>query len=102
LSELIGISAVYLSNIENGVRSAPSEKVLNAISDVLELSDREKIMLFDLAASSKKSGTVAIDIAGYIKENKCVSNALRTAMNLNIDNADWENFIGLMEKKYLK
>ena len=101
-ANLVGISAAYLSSIESGCRTAPTEKILVKLADVLMMSDRDKILMSDLAASSKKKGMVATDIADYISENKYVSNAIRTAMNLHIDKDDWENFICLMEKKYLK
>ncbi|MGN0475963.1 MAG: helix-turn-helix domain-containing protein [Ruminococcus sp.] len=102
LAGLVGISAAYLSSIESGCRTAPTEKILVKLADVLMLSDRDKTFMSDLAAASKNKGMVATDIADYISENKHVSNAIRTAMNLHIDKDDWENFIGLMEKKYLK
>lgn len=102
LAGLVGISPTYLSSIESGCRTAPTEKILVKLADVLMMSDRDKILMSDLAASSKKKGMVATDIADYISKNKYVSNAIRTAMNLHIDKDDWENFIGLMEKKYLK
>ncbi|MGO5175116.1 helix-turn-helix domain-containing protein [Ruminococcus sp. LCP21S3_E8] len=101
-ANLVGISPAYLSSIESGCRTAPTEKVLAKMSEVLMLSDRDKTFMSDLAASSKKKGMVATDIADYISKNKYVSNAIRTAINLHIDKDDWENFIGLMEKKYLK
>lgn len=98
-ANLVGISPAYLSSIESGCRTAPTEKVLAKMSEVLMLSDKEKTFMSDLAASSKKKGMVATDIADYISKNKYVSNAIRTAINLHIDKDDWENFIGLMEKK---
>ena len=101
-ANLVGISAAYLSSIESGCRTAPTEKVLVKMSEVLMLSDRDKTFMSDLAAASKNKGMVATDIADYISENNYVSNAIRTAMDLHIDKDDWENFIGLMEKKYLK
>lgn len=101
-ADIIGISTTYLSSIENGCRTAPTKKVLMKISEVLMLSDKEKNLMYDLAAASKKNAMVATDIADYISENKYVSNVIRTAIKLHIDKNDWESFIGLMEKKYLK
>lgn len=102
LAGLVGISAAYLSSIESGCRTAPTEKILVKLADVLMMSEKDKTIMFDLAAASKNKGMVATDIADYISENNYVSNAIRSAMNLHIDKDDWENFIGLMEKKYLK
>lgn len=99
LASMIGVSAVYVSSMEKGKRSAPTYPVLMKIADVLMLSEEEKVLMLDLAAKSKKSLSLAEDLLEYINNNEIVHKALRTAKKCNATDDDWQNFIdSLMEK----
>ncbi len=100
LSREIGVSPVYVSNIETGVRSAPSMEILLKISKVLILSKDEQEYLFDLAAESKNTPAIANDLIIYINENKIVHDALRNAKRLNISDEDWNYFLSYIANKY--
>lgn len=99
-SELIGVSPVYASNIETGIRSAPSIEILLKISKVLILSNDEQEYLLDLAAKSKNAPSIAIDLIVYINENKIVHDTLRAAKRLNISKDDWNYFLSYIVSKY--
>lgn len=99
-AELIGVSPVYASNIETGIRSAPSKEILLKISKVLILSKDEQEYLLDLAAESKNTPSIASDLIIYINENKTVHDALRTAKRLNISKDDWNYFSSYIVSKY--
>lgn len=100
-SREIGISAEYLSKIENGFRAAPNEEVLVKMATKLMLSPEEKEKLYDLAADSKPYLSLASDLLLYIKQNKSIHKALRLAKRCGANEEDWQNFIELLSKKYL-
>lgn len=52
-SKMVGVSPEYLSKIENNLRSAPRDIILEKIADKLSLSLGDREILFDLAAESK-------------------------------------------------
>lgn len=96
----IGISPVYASNIENSVRPAPSYSILKRITKVLVLDDDNKAKMFDLAAQSKNSSTLAYDLAEYINQNNSAYKTIRTAAKYNADEKDWQKFAEYISKKY--
>ena len=95
-------SVAYISSIENGRRTAPSETVLERFADVLCLSNEDRFYMFDLAAKSKAKPTLATDLVTYINENKHIRDVLRLSKELNVESSDWENFMKVIECKYLK
>lgn len=100
-SRQIGISAEYLSKIENGQRPAPSIEVLEKITIQLLLSPQEKEILYDLAADSKPYLALAPDLLVYIKENNSIHKALRLAKRCEANEEDWQVFIEFLTNKYL-
>lgn len=96
----IGISLVYASNIENGIRPAPSYEVLLKISKILVLNEDEQDLMFDLAAKSKNTPSIANDLVIYVNDNNIVYAALRKAKRLNISDEDWNDFIDNISEKY--
>ena len=89
-SELIGISATYLSKIENGLKPAPKECVLEKIADVFMLNEDEKEQFYDLAAKTKGDKALAKDLIEYINENEIIHKTLRTSKRLDINPGEWE------------
>ncbi len=92
-AEMIEVSPVYVSSMEKGRRAAPTNRVLMKIAKVLSLSEEEKVLMFDLAAKSKRALTLADDLLEYINDNEIVHKALRTAKKRNADNEVWQRFI---------
>lgn len=66
LAKDVGISYVYLLDVERGTRPIPSNSVLLALSEHLPFRDGEKERFFDLAAA--ESNTVPLDIANYLSK----------------------------------
>ncbi len=91
LAEAIHVTAPYISDIEKGRRNAPVMEKLKILSEYLELSEEEEIIMFDLAGD-KKDG-IPPDLPDYIKGNTQVVSALRTARALGADKDDWQRFI---------
>jgi transcriptional regulator with XRE-family HTH domain len=100
-SRQIGISPEYLSKIENGLRYAPKDEVLERIANVLLFSPEEKEILYDLAAESKQRLSLASDLIVYINETDNVHTALRLAKRSGANEEDWQKFIAYLSKKYL-
>lgn len=91
LADRVGISRAYLSQLEHGVRVNPDPAVIIKIAKVLDLTDAEAAVLFDMYAM--KTGQLAPDIAEYIRSNKSVQMALRYACNNGVPVEIWEQFI---------
>lgn len=91
MAEKMGITPPYLSDIEKDRRNPPEMEKLCQISRILNLSDEEETLMFDLAG--KKRNSVAPDLPEYIMNRNYVSAALRTARDLDADEADWMRFV---------
>ena len=100
-SRIIGISPEYLSKIENNLRSAPKDIIVERIADVLFLNNEEREKLFDLAAESKPCLSLASDLVKYVKENKMVYKTLRFAKRNELTNSDWQKILEHITKTYL-
>lgn len=91
----IGISAAYLSDVENGNRYPP-QKYLSALIDKLGLSTGEMEIFYDLVG--RESGNY-IDINIYLKDNENARKALRLAIQKNMTSSDWQIIIDEFIKK---
>lgn len=93
LSDTLGISQVYMCDIEKGRRRL-SDEFLPRLADILLLSEDEVCDMYDLAAMSK--GNVSADISDYIMNNSVVRKALRLAKKHDINDDFWYEFIRLI------
>jgi transcriptional regulator with XRE-family HTH domain len=98
----IGISPVYLCNIEKSRRPLTAVDILERIADVLLLGKDEKALLLDLAAKSKSIPIVAADLPEYINERDIVRVALRTAKDVDATDEEWQEFIERLNKRIKK
>lgn len=99
LASLAGVSATYVSNIENGWRPAPSMDVVRRLAEAFDLSEKEKLLFYDIAAVGR-SGMVAVDVAEYIKSSAAANDAIRSLMEIGIMDEDWQDFVARMKEKY--
>lgn len=97
LSNALGISAVYICDIEKDRRPVTDE-ILEKLPDLLCLSESETNEMYDLAAISKRN-TVSADLPEYIMEKDIVRAALRTAKKYNVTDKQWEDFIRRITKE---
>ena len=74
----LDLSPVYMSNIENDRRAAPSQEYLERMALLLQLDKPEREWMLDLAAKSKQN-RVSADLPDYIMDREIVRAALRTA-----------------------
>lgn len=87
----LGISHAYYNAFELGTRKAPEQDMQDKIADVLELSDDERLLLYDLAGKTR--GIVAADLPDYINDNLYIRVALRTARDSKASQEQWLRFI---------
>ena len=95
LANALGISAVYMCDIEKDRRPAPADMLKN-LPRILQLSETEINLMHDLAAKSRNS--VSADLPEYIMEKDIVRAALRTAKKHNVTDKQWEDFIKRITK----
>lgn len=81
----------YLSDVEKDRRNPFDLEKLNMLSDILMLSEEEKVEMLDLVGKKRKA--VAPDIPEYIMERDYVSVALRTARDLDASEQEWSEFV---------
>ena len=96
-ADALHIAPSYMSDIEKGKRNAPTQDILENMSQILKLNDEDKNTLFDLAANSKNE--IAQDLTTYVSENPKVRVALRRAKELNLGDDDWLRIIDEMINK---
>ena len=90
LAEALGISQVYMCDIEKGRRRI-SEALLPRLAELLKLSEEESYEMYDLAAQAKN--TVSADVAEYIMQNDIVRRLIRTAQKIGVSDDIWQEFI---------
>lgn len=101
MAKEVGISPVYLCNIEKGRRPMTQEDTLDKIANVLLLDKNDKALLLDLAAKSKNI-LVAVDLPEYINERDIVRVALRTAKDVDATDEEWQEFIDKLESRIVR
>lgn len=97
LAAAVKISPEYICDIEKGRRTAVSDEILDSLIRVLELSETETELMYDLAAIARN--TVSADLPQYIMENELVRAAIRTAKKNNVPDEKWEKFINEIIRK---
>ncbi len=71
----LDLSPVYMSNIENDRRAAPSQEYLERMALLLQLDKPEREWMLDLAAKSKQN-RVSADLPDYIMDREIVRAAI--------------------------
>ena len=79
----VGISYVYLLDIEKGARMAPKESILIALADKLEFHEGERELFFDLAA--KERNGIPADVTKYILEHEEIIEVVRALNNSPVE-----------------
>jgi transcriptional regulator with XRE-family HTH domain len=100
LAAELGVSAVYICDVEKDRKAAPRRELLDMLVVLLQLSEDEKNEMFDLAASTKdREKAISPDLPEYIMDKDVVRTALRTAKQYNIEDDEWLDFIEKIKKK---
>ena len=100
LAAELGVSAVYICDVEKDRKGAPRPEYLEKIAELLFLSTEEQNEMYDLAAASQEKGkAISPDLPDYIMEKDVVRAALRTAKQYNIEDDEWLEFIEKIKKR---
>ena len=97
----LDLSPVYMSNIENNRRAAPSQEYLERMALLLQLDKPEREWMLDLAAKSKQN-RVSADLPDYIMDREIVRAALRTAKEADATDQEWQEFIDRITQRAKK
>lgn len=98
LAAKLDLSPVYLSNIENDRRPAPTRAYLERLEQELHLSKVETEQMLDLAAKSQNN-RVSADLPDYIMDREIVRTALRTAKEADATDKEWQDFIDRINRR---
>ena len=90
LAAKLEVSPVYMSNMENDRRPAPTKEKMDRLIEILGLCQADTELLLDLAAKSKTQ-RVSADLPEYIMERDIVRAAL--AKEVDATDEEWQEFI---------
>jgi transcriptional regulator with XRE-family HTH domain len=93
MAELLGISIVYMSNIENDRNAAPKDDILAHMAELLKLDKPGTERMYELAAKSKAYTAVPGDLPEYISAHEYARIALRVAKDVDATDKEWMEFI---------
>ncbi len=99
MAQLLDISPVYMSNIENSRNPAPKDEILQRMATLLKLGKEEQERLYELAAKSKNYTAVPGDLPDYISQNELARVALRVAKDVDATDKEWMDFIERLQKR---
>ena len=92
LAARLGLSPVYMSNIETSRRPAPALEYLDKLAVELNLSKGDRTLLLE-------TQRVSADLPDYIMERDIVRAALRTAKEVDATDEEWQEFIDRITKR---
>ena len=97
VARTLGVSAPFLSDVENNRRGPLTEERLADLAKVLNLNEKEQAEMYDIVGNQK--GLLAPDLNPYVTERPHVNAALRTARNLEANEEDWQRFVDDLIKR---
>lgn len=98
-AKLVDISPVYLCDLEKGRKAAPSMEVMQKMVSKLELNKEESERFYDLAALEQTAkNPIPKDLNAFLKDNRVIVSALRTAKDLDATDEEWQDFIDKLRK----
>ena len=97
MAEKLNYSAPFWSDVEKAVKMPPEISKLEEIARILDLTEEEKITMFNLAGEVRQ--TIAPDLPDYIRQRDYVAAALRTARDLNAGEKEWQKFVDDLKKR---
>jgi transcriptional regulator with XRE-family HTH domain len=97
VARTLGVSAPFLSDVENNRRGPLTEERLADLAKVLNLNEKEQAEMYDIVG--KQKGLLAPDLNPYVSERPYVNAALRAARNLEANEEDWQRFVDDLIKR---
>ena len=101
VADAIGVTSVYILDIEKGRKPAPSKEKLEGMIRVFKLRDQKEIdRFYNLAAKSKEKDYVPEDVKGMFKKYNNMPALLRAIKRNNLNKRDIDNIIkGIVDNK---
>jgi len=99
MAELLDISPVYMSNIENDRNPAPKDDILENMAKLLKLTKQETEQMYEMAAKTKAYTAVPGDLPEYISAHEYARIALRVAKDVDATDREWQEFIEKLQKR---
>lgn len=100
LSEYMGLSRTYVSDVENNRRTPFNYKNMLLFAEIVRLTPEEVQEMFDFEALSRKS--LPVDVKKYISENPYLIDYIRKIKELNVSEKSLNEIIKRREKKAKK
>lgn len=97
MAEMLDISPAYISDIEKSRRNPPNIDMLDKTSNILNLTEKEKYIMFDLAGQDRNE--ISPDLPDYIMDKPIVRAALRKARREDVTDDAWKEFIKKLDKE---
>ena len=98
-AKLVDISPVYLCDLEKGRKAAPSMEVMQKMVSKLALNKEESERFYDLAALEQTAkNPMPKDLNAFLKDNRVIVSALRTAKDLDATDEECQDFIDKLRK----
>lgn len=88
LCKMTSLSPSFFCKMESGKRPAPSGETQLVIARALNMTEAECIKLLDLAAETKRDGTLPYDISNYINNDDNIIPFLRKAIKRGVKGTD--------------
>jgi len=100
MGEQLGISLTMYSEIEQGRKNPGEFFDYEKVASLLELTDEEKALMYDLAARKKRTVPSDIeDVMMYSESGSLARMALRMTNAGIAKEEDWKEFIRQLERK---
>ena len=97
VARTLGVSAPFLTDVENKRPGPLTQDRLADLAKVLNLNEKEQSEMYDIVG--KQKGLLAPDLNPYVTERPYVNAALRTARNLEANEEDWQRFVDDLIKR---
>ncbi len=93
LCRITSLSPSFFCKMESGKSPAPSGETQTLIANALNMTEAERTLMFDLAAETKRDGTLPYDIFTYINSDADIKLFLREAIKRSSKGADLLNLL---------
>ena len=103
LGKQVGLSHIYIYNIESGKKAPPNDDMIKRLANALKLDEKSRLLFFDIAAKCKSDADgsnyyIPVDISRYINENEDAKNVIREANQNKKENSFWNDLLKELKK----
>lgn len=103
MAKQVGLSHVYLYNIECGKKAPPNDDAVKELANAVNLEEKSRLLFFDIAARCKSDADgsnyyIPIDISQYLNENEDVINVIREVNRNKQHNEFWRDLLKELKK----